>query len=102
MYEKFLDLITETHKDTEAEHKQFLREQAARIVDFKCDQRCVICGDGLFSEHPNTIRQPNPLTFRMAWMHLRCCMDAFEQIADVPAKNPEYQDRLEEYNMKFD
>ena len=66
------------------------------------DQRCAICKERVFTEAPNIIRQHNPLTFRMAWMHLWCCIHAFEEIVDIPAKNPEFENRLDEYNMKFE
>lgn len=66
-------------------------------------QRCAICKEQIFMfVSPMAIRQHNPLTFRIAWMHFYCCVDAFDEIADMPAKNREYENRLEEYTMKFD
>jgi hypothetical protein len=63
---------------------------------------CAICGDPLDTEHPESIYQHNPLTFREAWMHRRCIENAFEEISMQPASSPEYEDRLDEYNVRFD
>jgi hypothetical protein len=68
---------------------------------YRNDVRCAICKSRMSSEHPNTVRQHNPLTFRMAWMHLRCCIGGFEEIAGMPAKGKTYKDRLEEYEKRF-
>lgn len=65
-------------------------------------KQCAICKEKLDPEHPLSVRQHNPLTFRIAWMHLWCLRSAFEDISIQPASSDEYDDRLDEYNMKFD
>lgn len=63
--------------------------------------RCAVCGESLDPEHPDSIHQRNPLTFRVAWMHYFCAEMAFEQIDGQTASSPMYKDRLDEYNCKF-
>lgn len=60
---------------------------------------CRICQQALEKESPQSTRQYNPLTFRIAWMHQDCFADALWDIWDIPAKSEAYETRLDEYDL---
>lgn len=67
--------------------------------------KCVICGDQTDPENPletGAIYAPNPLTFRKAWMCGLCYLGALDDAFSMPASSVEYENRLDEYNSKFE
>jgi hypothetical protein len=63
--------------------------------------KCVLCREQIDIEHPETVYDRNPSTFRMAWMHRFCFQVALEDLKhEKPSKNV-YQSRLDEYLTRF-
>ncbi len=63
--------------------------------------KCAICKDKLDEEHPNSTYGVNPESFRKAWMHLRCFINAFDILRNTPSKCYDFDNRLDEYITKF-
>ena len=62
--------------------------------------RCAICKEYLYEESPDFVYGLNPLTFRMARMHLWCFKDAYEGLAEQAPKDARFETRQDEYNQK--
>jgi len=62
----------------------------------KYDPICVICGDTIESEIDIRYSR-NPETFRYAYMHYYCYIDALEEIKYIESKKLEFDSRYDEY-----
>jgi hypothetical protein len=58
--------------------------------------KCAICHDSLNTESPFNVYGTNPLTLRRAWMHGWCADSAYEQATELPASEPEFENRAEQ------
>jgi hypothetical protein len=64
--------------------------------------RCALCNQSLDRESPFSIYGRNPRTFRYAWMHDFCAVNAFEALRGQPSKRAEYDNRQDEYIQRFE
>ena len=53
--------------------------------------RCKICFDKLDTDAPWAVRGLNPITLKIAWMHMDCYKEAYQDLS------PDQKDR---YNQK--
>lgn len=63
--------------------------------------KCVLCGDTLDTEHPQSILDINPETFRRGWMHNDCLEVALDTAKEQAPSSVEYQNRFDEYVTRF-
>lgn len=63
---------------------------------------CILCKQPVDTEHPTeTVRVPNPITFRIAWMHIFCFEEELGQSEYEEASSSEYYNRQDEYLTRF-
>ncbi len=61
---------------------------------------CVLCKDEVDSESPfmtGGVYEVNPYTFRRAWMHGYCLIDAADAARSIPATNPDFDSRYDQW-----
>ncbi len=62
--------------------------------------KCVVCKLGIKIyefDVGSAFNAINPITFRTANMHSDCYKDALETAQETESKNPDYQNRYDEY-----
>lgn len=62
---------------------------------------CRLCLTPADPEHPETVHGLNPATFRQALMHWFCFLAAYDELAEVDARRPEFFDRQDEYDCRI-
>jgi hypothetical protein len=67
--------------------------------------KCVLCKDSIDTEHPLSVYERNPKTFRLAWMHYFCLEVEVEIAAKEPSRSKRdghlYDSRLDEMVTRF-
>jgi hypothetical protein len=61
------------------------------------NMKCALCKQALDTDSPYSVYGRNPVTFRHAWMHDLCAIEALESLHGQSAIDQKYEDRYDEY-----